>query len=80
MRETVRISLGAGFTGREVEEELPVSAFAELLAGGPRQNHDLLGLSWSTEDGETVVGTVSVGSGYERFVVDAEEVRKALEI
>lgn len=74
----MRILLDAGFAGRDVDEELPASAFAELLAGGPRQNHDLLGLSWSTEDGETVVGTVSVGSGYERFVVDAGQLRQSL--
>ena len=74
----VRIGLKVEFVGREVEEEIERSAFEALLAGGPRRNHDLLGLAFETDGGETVLWTVGVGSGNERFLTRRADLAAAL--
>ena len=76
--DDVRLTLDAGFAGRDVDEELPCSALAELVSGGARRNDDLLGLSFETDGGELVKGTVGVGSGNERFTVRRDDLAAAL--
>ncbi len=77
--ETVRLEIDEAFAGRRVEEELPRAALVDLLAGGPRRNDDLLGLTLETDGGERVTGLVSVGSGNERFALRREDLAAALD-
>ena len=76
--DDVWLRIDADFAGRPVEEELSKAALTELVSGGPRQNFDLLGLTFETDGGEMVQGLVSVGSGNQRFLLRRDDVIEVL--
>ncbi len=74
----VQLAINGGLAGREVDEEIGVSALRELLVGGRRRNNDLQGLTFETDGGESVILTIGVESGNERSVVRREDLAEAL--
>jgi hypothetical protein len=77
--DEIRLTIDGGFAGRDVDEELPKSAFLALLSGGAQRNNDLLGLTLQTDGGPTVTGLVGVGSGNIGFVVNRDELATAID-
>jgi len=77
--DEIRITIDGGFAGRDVDEELPKSAFLALLSGGPQKNNDLLGLTIETDGGPDVRGHIGVGSGNIGFLVSRDELAAAIE-
>jgi hypothetical protein len=77
--DLIRLTIEGGFSGRDVEEELPKAALLELLSGGAQRNNDLLGLTLETDGGPAVWGFVSVGSDNIRFSVAREALAQAVD-
>ncbi len=75
----IRLTVDGGFAGRDVDEELPKSAFLALLSGGAQRNNDLLGLTLQTDGGPTVTGLIGVGSGNIGFIVSRDDLVAAID-
>src|SRR5690349_11128392 len=76
--EDVWLRIEEEFAGRRVEEEMTKASLADLVSGGPKRNYDLLGLTFETDGGDMVNGTVGVGSGNQRFMVPRDDLVAAL--
>ena len=73
----VQLRIDADFSGREVEEELPIEILQRLAGEEPFDYDDLLGLGLKT-DGVTVHGLIGIGSGNEKFILQKEDLQAAL--
>lgn len=71
------IQIDVDFAGREVDEEIDAADMDRIVGDEPFVYQELLGLVIKT-DGTQIMGTVSVGSGNERFSVDKAALKAAL--
>ena len=75
--DTVQITIGYEFAGRDVDEELDLATIQRVGGEEPYRCNDLLGLSFET-DGHEIMGSVGAGSGCYTFIVSREDWTSAI--